>query len=373
MSTEKKVNLLFHNEFISSQESHPSHPLLENPPYDLTLPIAELITPKERQTRKKKTPISGRDEKYAGTVINFKDESDNTGNDQINTDDSTDNSDDCLIPRPHNAFIIFRTDYAERMKRIHYPKKFSIRVISKWASKQWEIETEIVKAFFQILAEMYLQRHKIKYPDYKYTPKNRKRPSNTIKKSKPSKPTLSKAKRDELRKQRKDRIITWNINDVITDESSSVMDSLVLPSYHPTFPDAFQFTDVNNDVNIDNNNNSDWVNQCIPVPEENPFQQVMQTTTNHSQQQQITFLNYTASPLSFNSTTTSPSYHYSSQYDDNTLFNTETISDNSSVSSASLEDYIIWTDLYNHNAETEGLSLFADEHLLNFESLGQDP
>ncbi|RGB43227.1 hypothetical protein C1646_598965, partial [Rhizophagus diaphanus] len=74
------------------------------------------------------------------------------------------------IPRPHNAFIIFRNDYAARMKTSP-EKKVSIRLISQMASKQWKQQSDAVKLFFKILADMYQHKHRILYPDYKYSPK----------------------------------------------------------------------------------------------------------------------------------------------------------------------------------------------------------
>src|SRR5687768_9094014 len=103
-------NLIFHDELISSKD----HPLLLDPPYKLTLSIPELTTPKEQNKNK--------------------------------------NNDGDNIPRPHNAFILFRSDYAAKMKNNNNDQRISIRVISQMASKQWKKEPEQVKLFFKVLA-----------------------------------------------------------------------------------------------------------------------------------------------------------------------------------------------------------------------------
>ncbi|CAI2167310.1 8120_t:CDS:2 [Funneliformis geosporum] len=223
-----QLELIFHNEFDSSNsiQEQELHPLLTNPPYKLSLPISELITPKEKDEKQIKTSktISKVNKKGAEIAEDSEIESNKPNR-------TKDIPCDKSVPRPHNAFIIFRTDYAEKVKNFYHPKKISIRLISQLASIQWQVETTTVKSFFQILADMYLQRHKIKYPNYKYSP-NRRNSSNTInndrktkrkiesKEEKPSK----KTKKDDLKDLRKEYMFTWNINDQINDslELSSV-------------------------------------------------------------------------------------------------------------------------------------------------------
>src|SRR3954452_13786245 len=161
------MNLIFHNESSPSRDS----PLLVDPPYNLTLSITELTTPKgpkETKAQVKKKHKS----------------SNNADSDQIETEVAGN------ISRPHNAFIIFRMDYAAKLKRIYNQQKISIRTISKLASKQLKKEPEAVKVFFKLLSDMYQERHKKIYPDYKYTPKR----SNTFSDVKKRK----LAKRNEL-------------------------------------------------------------------------------------------------------------------------------------------------------------------------------
>jgi len=160
--------LVFHDELISSQESHP---LLKSPPYNLTLSVTELTTPKVPKNKNR----------------------------------ATENEEDVIIPRPHNAFIIFRNDFAARLKDSP-DKKISIRLISQMASKQWKQETEEVRFFFKLLADMYQHKHRILYPDYKYSPKY-----NSARKRRKSK--NAKSKNQDFKGKKKGRIITWYIHD----------------------------------------------------------------------------------------------------------------------------------------------------------------
>ncbi|CAB4377594.1 unnamed protein product [Rhizophagus irregularis] len=234
------MNLIFHDELISSQELHP---LLRCPPYDLTLSVAELTTPKTPKER------------------------------QINDNSTrvTDPEEDVIIPRPHNAFIIFRNDYAARMKTSP-EKKVSIRLISQMASKQWKQQTDAVKLFFKILADMYQHKHRILYPDYKYSPR-----FNSARKSRRRK--IAKAKKDDLKNKKKGRIITWYIHDNTDKDLQTDKKN-----------DNFRYTDLN----ISNPRDTK-----IETLGESPFKQ-----RNYPP---ATFINYTATPttpLVLHSTTT---------------------------------------------------------------------
>jgi hypothetical protein len=237
--------LIFHDELISSQELHP---LLLNPPYDLTLSVTDLTTPKvpkERQAR-------------------------------ISSDSNhVTDSEEVIIPRPHNAFIIFRNDFAAKVKNTP-DKKISIRLISQMASKQWKKESEMVKLFFKLLADMYQHKHRILYPDYKYSPRY-----NAARKSKSKKSKKAKARRDELQEKKKGRIITWYIHDN-TDKDLRT----------ETMNDSFRYTGLNISNSEDAKNNSG----------ENYFKQ--------GNFPPATFINYTATPttpLVLHSTTTTTS------------------------------------------------------------------
>jgi hypothetical protein len=239
------TGLLFNDELISSQNLHP---LFLNPPYNLTLTIDELITPKEmkepRESRRR------RDQRIENDVNN---------NNQI--------------PRPHNAFIIFRTDYAAKIK--NDDKRISIRIISRMASRQWNLEPELVKAFFKLLADMYQQRHKILFPNYKYAPKNKPSPCESKKKN-----------RSTRGKQKSHQIITWYLYDDVEDSEPKNTDPC----------DWNNFAQMSLEDRPQQNNTQVDVQQPTPVS---------------------TFINYTASPStsypSLSNTNPNPTYRC---YDD---------------------------------------------------------
>ena len=187
-------------------------------------------------------------------------------------------------------------DYAARLKRICNQQKISIRTISQLASKQWKKESEAVKVFFKLLSDMYQERHKKIYPDYKYTPKK----------------SFKKARRNELKRKKRERIITWCIHDNVVDNVESERD--------------YNFVDQSQ-------------------------QNITQTV---SQSAPAMFINYTtssSSSLTFHSTSTSP-YNYC---DDINNDNTLSLSENSSP----LEDFSFWTEMSNGNDNIESLlSLF---------------
>ncbi|CAI2167514.1 15364_t:CDS:2 [Funneliformis geosporum] len=315
-----QLELIFHNEFDSSNsiQEQELHPLLTNPPYKLSLPISELITPKEKDEKQIKTSktISKVNKKGAEIAEDSEIESNKPNR-------TKDIPCDKSVPRPHNAFIIFRTDYAEKVKNFYHPKKISIRLISQLASIQWQVETTTVKSFFQILADMYLQRHKIKYPNYKYSP-NRRNSSNTInndrktkrkiesKEEKPSK----KTKKDDLKDLRKEYMFTWNINDQIND--SLELSSVSLSTFEHTSPS-----------NTSNNTIINCCNWDIYTPENTDTS--MQITQQH---QPIQFIDHSAPPIT---TTTSPPFapHAPPATDTNYSYSSQYALDN-----ISLEDYI---------------------------------
>uniref|UniRef100_A0A1D1YFJ0 Transcription factor ste11 n=1 Tax=Anthurium amnicola TaxID=1678845 RepID=A0A1D1YFJ0_9ARAE len=257
--------LIFHDELISSQESHP---LLTNPPYNLTLSVTELTTPK----KPKEKVVSN-----AGAV---------------------DSEEEVTIPRPHNAFIIFRNDFAAKIKN-STSQKISIRVISQMASKQWKKENEVVKLFFKLLADMYQHRHRILYPDYKYSPR-----FNAEKKSKRKRSRKMRAKKEDSKDKKKGRIITWYIHDNI-DKNTRSDDTI----------DTFRYTDLNIC-------NPEDLNKNVEIPQKT--------------YQPATFINYTASPttpLMLHSTTTSSvtpqiNYHHYNVNENNSFY--EANSDNGS-------------------------------------------
>ncbi|CAG8438482.1 1597_t:CDS:2 [Diversispora eburnea] len=110
--------------------------LILNPPYQLTLSLDSLLLPARINHRNRKNKIN-------------------------------------KIPRPQNAWILFRKDY-EANKRIKFPDQlFKMKTISINAGDEWKIQSSQVKRYFEILSKLALEKHKIIYPDYKYTPKRR--------------------------------------------------------------------------------------------------------------------------------------------------------------------------------------------------------
>lgn len=264
--------LIFHDELISSKD----HPLLLNPPYNLTLPISELITPKDKDNR----------------------------NDGVNNKKKKDQDDN--IPRPHNAFILFRIDYAARLKNSNNDQKVSIRIVSQLASKQWRKESEEVKLFFKVLADLYQERHKALYPCYKYTPKKPGSPYQ-VKKAKLSK------KNDDFKKKNKECMITWYVHDNFEDEDSrsekDSRDNFIVPNYPPQRN----------------------IQPTITQPSQTDLQQIP-----------ATFINYTAYPsastLAFHSTTTTALLTYdrfSVEADTNNNNNNNSINNNNNNSQTS--------------------------------------
>ncbi|CAG8682893.1 13550_t:CDS:1, partial [Funneliformis caledonium] len=150
-----------HNEvdslFIQEQESHQ---LLTT--YELSL-ISELITPKEKKRNNNK------------------------------------------VPRPPNCFIIFRNYFVITNKDQCDQEKISMRMISTLASEAWKSLSPDSKSFFRTLADMYLQNHKIKYPDYKFSPKKKRSSKSSAKKEKRTS--------DETKEMIKKHMFTWNINE----------------------------------------------------------------------------------------------------------------------------------------------------------------
>jgi hypothetical protein len=99
------------------------------------------------------------------------------------------------IPRPKNAFIIFRTLYSKwnaTLPRVADPNRpdepvaiSDHRALSKYAGEAWRCMTEDEKAPYKDLADEDKAQHRINYPDYKYSPGERAPSKKTAKKGKP--------------------------------------------------------------------------------------------------------------------------------------------------------------------------------------------
>ncbi|KAI8147008.1 high mobility group box domain-containing protein, partial [Fennellomyces sp. T-0311] len=77
--------------------------------------------------------------------------------------------------RPVNCFLAYRLEKQKLITTVC--PGVNHREISKAVARWWSEEPEYEKEKYRQLAELDKQRHKEKYPNYKYCPK-KKRPSN---------------------------------------------------------------------------------------------------------------------------------------------------------------------------------------------------
>ncbi|KAL4885006.1 hypothetical protein BJY04DRAFT_181140 [Aspergillus karnatakaensis] len=95
------------------------------------------------------------------------------------------------VPRPPNAFILYRQRHHPRVKET-FPD-LSNNEISVILGKQWRAEPEEVKLHFKGLAEEFKKKHAEEHPDYQYTPRKpseRKRRATSRPSSKPTKQSI---------------------------------------------------------------------------------------------------------------------------------------------------------------------------------------
>ncbi|QMW46084.1 hypothetical protein G4B11_009539 [Aspergillus flavus] len=98
------------------------------------------------------------------------------------------------VPRPPNAFILYRQHHHPRIKEA-YPD-FTNNEISIILGKQWKAESEEVKMQFRNMAEKLKKKHAEDHPDYHYTPRKpseKKRRASSRQYSKPTKRQKSPA------------------------------------------------------------------------------------------------------------------------------------------------------------------------------------
>ncbi|CAG8843756.1 19999_t:CDS:1, partial [Racocetra persica] len=79
-------------------------------------------------------------------------------------------------PRAQNKFILYRKHYVALMKKRCPQRTVRTNELSREASRNWDSESNEVKRYFTILAEVAKDRHKAMYPGYIYEPekKNKK-------------------------------------------------------------------------------------------------------------------------------------------------------------------------------------------------------
>src|SRR2546423_1161294 len=79
-----------------------------------------------------------------------------------------------LVARPMNAFMLYRSAYANRTKA--WALQNNHQVVSTLSGESWLMEGEEIRNKYQELAELERQRHKAAFPGYKFSPsKNLKR------------------------------------------------------------------------------------------------------------------------------------------------------------------------------------------------------
>lgn len=86
------------------------------------------------------------------------------------------------VPRPRNAFIIFRCDFTQKYlanggsERASDIEKVSL---SKRAGEAWKNETPETKRYYKKLADDERARHRIDHPDYRFRPRRQKSAGQT--------------------------------------------------------------------------------------------------------------------------------------------------------------------------------------------------
>ncbi|GBC03234.1 hypothetical protein RclHR1_05020011 [Rhizophagus clarus] len=125
--------LVFPNKTLLNEEENL---LINDPPYKLTLSLKDLLSP-ARKVRKNRNKF------------------------------------DDKIPRPQNAWVLFRKDY-EASQRANFPDKaLKMKNVSTDAGEVWRNHSVKVKRYFETLSRLAHAQHKILYPNYKYNPKKK--------------------------------------------------------------------------------------------------------------------------------------------------------------------------------------------------------
>ncbi|CAB4391794.1 hypothetical protein RhiirA5_496301 [Rhizophagus irregularis] len=78
------------------------------------------------------------------------------------------------IPRPQNAWIIYRRDKSVELRRDVARRKQKSKDLSKDIAQMWENEPKEVKELFEALSRMSEKMHVERYGNYKYKPKRMK-------------------------------------------------------------------------------------------------------------------------------------------------------------------------------------------------------
>ncbi|KAK7029655.1 hypothetical protein VNI00_014353 [Paramarasmius palmivorus] len=88
------------------------------------------------------------------------------------------------VPRPPNAFILFRSDYWKREKlHVEEEREKDHREISRLAARTWNELPAEQKEYYKNMALIKKAEHARRYPGYKYAPSHRTKPKPARKKS----------------------------------------------------------------------------------------------------------------------------------------------------------------------------------------------
>ncbi|TPX76682.1 hypothetical protein CcCBS67573_g02045 [Chytriomyces confervae] len=114
---------------------------------------------------------------------------------------------DGRVPRPPNAFILYRKDTQPRLVLEYKGKGRSSRDFSSMVGQMWQNESPVIKAYYQSMAKDRLAEHRRLYPDYCYRPKKDTTSAKPKTKSKPPTttacpyPTPTKPKRSRTNRR----------------------------------------------------------------------------------------------------------------------------------------------------------------------------
>lgn len=79
-------------------------------------------------------------------------------------------------PRPMNAFLLYRQT---KQKSLPFKEKVLSKDFSKIVAEMWRSEREEVRSYYHRLAEEEKLKHRNKYPNYKYRPRQKNKQSLT--------------------------------------------------------------------------------------------------------------------------------------------------------------------------------------------------
>ncbi|RIB30743.1 hypothetical protein C2G38_1424091 [Gigaspora rosea] len=74
-------------------------------------------------------------------------------------------------PRPLNRYLLFRRDFAAKMKQ--QGMKMTYVNASRLVSNEWNNQPANVLRYFEILEKLAKDKHNEIYPDYRYSPKKK--------------------------------------------------------------------------------------------------------------------------------------------------------------------------------------------------------